>query len=148
MSEIKRCVFCAVSVAELPGSIPYEDADVFALMDLHPVTPGHLMIIPRRHISSLADLPPELGQKLFSVGQQAAAALRASTLRCDGINLWLSDGEAAFQEVPHVHLHVIPRFEGDQFSIQANHQHATRADLERTSELVRVAFARLGHRSE
>ena len=66
----------------------------------------------------LADLDPEDGAAVFETGRRAAAALRASSLRCEGVNLFLADGEAAGQEVFHVHLHVLPRYEGDGFGLR------------------------------
>jgi diadenosine tetraphosphate (Ap4A) HIT family hydrolase len=82
-----------------------------------PVNPGHLLVIPKFHAESLADLEPNLGALLFRAAQHLGAALRRSTLRCQGLNLFLADGEAASQLVPHLHLHVIPRFTGDSFKL-------------------------------
>jgi len=86
-----------------------------AIMDIRPINPGHLLVIPVTHATYLADLEPRVGGALFGVAQGLAAALRRSGLRCEGINLLLADGEAAGQEVFHVHLHVLPRFRGDGF---------------------------------
>jgi histidine triad (HIT) family protein len=88
-------------------------------MDIRPVTPGHLLVIPRRHAPYLADLDEATGARMFVVAQRLAAALRASGLQCEGVNFFLADGEAAFQEVFHAHLHVFPRFAGDSFRISA-----------------------------
>ncbi len=71
------------------------DARVTAFLDIRPVTPGHLLVVPNEHLVYLADVPEPLGAHLFVVGQRLAAALRASGLPCDGINLYLADGEAA-----------------------------------------------------
>jgi diadenosine tetraphosphate (Ap4A) HIT family hydrolase len=86
-------------------------------MDLRPVTPGHLLVVPRAHADGLAGLDPEDGAQMFRVAQVAAAAMRRSSLRCEGVNLFLADGEAAGQEVFHVHLHVVARFDGDEFGL-------------------------------
>ena len=82
-------------------------------MDIRPVNPGHVLVIPSSHAAFLAELDPESGADLFRVGQRVAAALRRSDLGCEGVNLLLADGEAAGQEIFHVHLHVIPRHRGD-----------------------------------
>ena len=84
-------------------------------MDIQPVNPGHVLIIPISHARGLAELDVAVGCRLFSVGQRVAAALRKSGIRCEGVNFLLADGEAAGQEVFHVHLHVFPRFKGDGF---------------------------------
>ena len=77
-------------------------------------------MIPKRHAPFLADLDEATGARMFTVAMRLAQALRASGLRCEGINLFLADGEAAFQEVFHTHLHVFPRFVGDTFRVDAD----------------------------
>jgi diadenosine tetraphosphate (Ap4A) HIT family hydrolase len=90
---------------------------VVAFLADAPVNPGHLLVIPTSHARGLADLDPDLGAPAFAAAQRLAAALRASALHCEGINLFLADGEAASQLVAHLHLHVIPRFAGDHFEL-------------------------------
>jgi histidine triad (HIT) family protein len=87
-------------------------------MDIQPVVTGHLLVIPRVHAANLADLDPDTGAHLFRVGMKLAAAVRRSTLRCEGINFFLADGVAAGQDVFHVHLHILPRFQGDNFGFR------------------------------
>jgi diadenosine tetraphosphate (Ap4A) HIT family hydrolase len=77
-----------------------------------------VLVVPRTHATYLADLDAEDGSALFEAGRIAAAALRASSLRCEGVNLFLADGEAAGQDLFHVHLHVIPRHDGDGFGFR------------------------------
>src|SRR5829696_4475968 len=114
------CIFCAIAAGSAPVSIVYDDAELLAFMDIRPVTPGHLLVIPKRHAPFLADLDEATGARMFTVAMRLAQAVRASGLRCEGINLFLADGEAAFQEVFHTHLHVFPRFAGDTFRIDAD----------------------------
>ncbi len=111
-----RCVFCRVVRGDAPASVVYHDELVTAFMDIGPVNPGHLLVVPNAHAASLADLTERDGQHIFPVGQRLAMALRRSGIRCDGVNLFLADGEAAGQDVFHVHLHVLPRFVGDGLS--------------------------------
>lgn len=102
-------------------------------MDIQPINPGHLLVIPNQHLPDLASLSPEIGKHLFAIGQKLAAALRRSSVQCEGINLFLADGKAAMQDVFHVHLHVIPRFEGDGFGFTFSPRYAelpTRDELE------------------
>ena len=96
----------------------YRDQLCSALMDIQPVNPGHILIIPNLHATYLADLPPETGAHMFQVAQRVAQALRESGVRCQGVDLFLADGEAAGQDVFHVHLHVIPRYRGDGFGFR------------------------------
>jgi histidine triad (HIT) family protein len=84
-------------------------------MDIGPINAGHLLVVPIEHSTYLSDLDPRVGGLLFRVAQTLSAAVRTSGLKVEGINLLLADGEAAGQEVFHVHLHVLPRFRGDGF---------------------------------
>ena len=112
------CLLCRLTRRELEVSLVHEDERAVTFMDIQPVVRGHMLVVPRAHAPYLADLDPEDGAQLFRVGRLAAAALRASTLRCEGVNFFLADGEAAGQEVFHVHVHVIPRFAGDGFGLR------------------------------
>ena len=120
LSPSGDCIFCAIVAGSAPASIVYDDVELLAFMDIRPVTPDHLLIIPKRHAPYLADLDEATGAQMFTLAMRLAGALRASGLRCEGINLFLADGEAAFQEVFHTHLHVFPRFVGDTFRIAAD----------------------------
>lgn len=73
----------------------------------------------RAHAVGLADLDEADGRQMFAVGQRLAAALRRTDLRCEGVNLLLADGEAAMQEIFHIHLHVFPRYAGDRFRLDS-----------------------------
>lgn len=114
------CIFCQISAGRSPASIFYSDALVLGLMTIGPVNEGHTMIIPKHHVAYLSELDEAVGQHLFTITQRTALAIRTSGLRCEGINLFLADGEAAFQEVFHLHMHVFPRFSGDQFQLLAD----------------------------
>src|SRR4029453_13486029 len=115
-----------------------------AFMDIQPVNPGHLLIIPKQHASFLADLREAPGPHLFRVAMRMAEALRRSGIRCEGVNLFLADGEAAFQEVFHVHLHVFPRFAGDPFKIEADWSvRPALAELDAVAATIRSAVTAL-----
>jgi histidine triad (HIT) family protein len=128
------CVFCRILAGELPASFVYRDDRCAAFMDIRPVNAGHLLVIPIRHAAYLADIDPSEAADIMKVGHSAAAALCASGVRCEGVNLFLADGKAAMQEVFHVHLHVIPRFRGDgfrlHFSPEYYTQHPERSELD------------------
>jgi diadenosine tetraphosphate (Ap4A) HIT family hydrolase len=111
-------------------------------MDIQPVVRGHALVVPRAHATYLADLDPEDGAEIFRAGQRAAAALRASSLRCEGVNLFLADGEAAGQDVFHVHLHVIPRYEGDGFGLRLppGYSIRPRAELDEAAAALRQSW--------
>lgn len=96
------------------------------------------------YAANLAALDEITGQRLWTVAQRTAAALRASGLRCEGVNLFLADGETAFQEVFHVHLHVFPRYTGDGFTISADwSKRPPREALEATAVVLGGAYRAL-----
>ncbi|WP_225727747.1 MULTISPECIES: HIT family protein [unclassified Nocardia] len=135
-------IFGEIIAGRAPASKVYEDDDVLAFMDIRPLTPGHLLVVPKVAARSLAELDPAIGGKLFQVGQRLAAALRASEVGCDGVNFFLADGVTAGQEVFHVHLHVIPRTAGDGFGLRARPTHPRRADLDYLATSIRGALNR------
>ena len=135
------CVFCDIVNGRAPASVVYEDEQLISFLDINPVTEGHLLIIPRVHRAYLADLEPSEFSAMALLGQRLGAALRRSGLRCEGINLFYADGEAAFQEVFHAHLHVFPRYEGDSFRISADWDGPLpRADLDEGAAKIRSAL--------
>ncbi len=138
----QHCVFCAIVAGREPASFVYSDDAIVAFLDIRPVNTGHLLVVPRAHAPSLAELDEPLGTRMFTVAQRLASALRASGLPCQGVNLFLADGEAAGQEVGHVHLHVLPRFAGDGFRISARWLTPDRADLDHAAGLIRAASPR------
>ncbi len=111
------CIFCAIVAGEAPASVVYQDNVCSAFLDIQPVNLGHLLVVPNVHATYLADLHEDTGANLFRVAHRLAGSLRRSGLPCEGVNLFLADGEAAMQEVLHVHLHVFPRFSGDGFGL-------------------------------
>jgi histidine triad (HIT) family protein len=129
------CVFCGIVAGELPASRVFEDDQVLAFLDIRPVNPGHLLVVPKAHAEFLADLPPETGARVFEAARRLAAALRACGVRCEGVNLILADGEAAGQEVPHLHLHVIPRWSGDGFGFRHSGTYGRNPDRAELDEI-------------
>ncbi len=133
-------MFCQIVAGEAPASWVAEDDTVVAFMRIGPVTPGHLLVVPRSHLPYLADLSDEVGAEMFTMARRLAAALRRTDLRCDGINLFYADGEAAFQDVFHAHLHVFPRFADDGFTIDADSEaQPDRAELDEIASRIRAA---------
>ncbi len=114
----QRCVFCRIVAGTGPVSLVYEDDLVLVFPTLHPVNQGHLFIVPKRHCETLQDLDEPTAAHAMTVAKRMAAAIRASGVKCEGINLFVADGEPAGQEVPHFHLHVYPRYQGDGFGFR------------------------------
>jgi histidine triad (HIT) family protein len=141
------CVFCSIVKGVAPASMVYADDRVMAFMDLQPVNSGHVLVIPKAHFAGLSELDPETGAHMFKAAMRVAEALRHSSIRCEGINLFLADGEVAFQDIFHVHLHVIPRCRDDGFGLKfgPNYGHKpTRRELDEVAEKIRAAMLQRG----
>ncbi|PMB05507.1 HIT family protein [Fischerella thermalis CCMEE 5273] len=131
------CIFCDIVEKKAPASIVFEDDKVLAFLDISPVNTGHTLIIPKKHAATLSDVSSLDLARMMVVAQAIGKAIRTSDLRCEGVNLFLADGEAAFQEVFHCHLHVFPRFTGDSFRVDADwSKQPDRAQLERVAEQI------------
>lgn len=141
ISAMHQCVFCQIVAGESPASIFYEDDIVLGFMTIGPVTAGHAMIIPKQHAAYLADLDGETGRHLWAITQRTAAAIRESGVRCEGINLFLADGEAAGQEIFHLHIHVFPRYAGDPFKVVVDWDvKPSREELNQVAQQIRLAY--------
>jgi histidine triad (HIT) family protein len=116
MEPVDDCAFCNLIQGAGEVSICHEDADAVAFMDIVPVNPGHVLVVPRVHYGSMLDVPQELAVHLFRVTMRLAAAARRVT-GCDDMNIVVNSGPGAGQVVPHYHVHIIPRRKGDGFSI-------------------------------
>jgi histidine triad (HIT) family protein len=112
------CIFCNIVTGNEPSSTVYEDEVCLAFMDIQPVNPGHMLVIPKLHFRDLIDLPADIGAHLFQVAQRIVVSLPKTDVKVEGVDLFLAHGEAAGQEIFHIHLHVIPRFSGDGFGFR------------------------------
>lgn len=129
---MSECPFCNILAGNLPGSFVYQDEICSAVMDIQPINAGHLLVMPNEHIPDLTSISPEIVSHIILVTQKLAYAIRESGVQCEGINLFLADGKAAMQEVPHFHLHIIPRYQDDGFGFQFSPRYAelpTREEL-------------------
>ena len=115
------CVFCSIVSGKGPASVVYQDETVMAIMSIGPINPGHTLVIPTKHAGRLAALDEADGLHMFRIAMRLDQAIRASRVRCEGVNLHLADGETAGQDVFHVPLHVIPRFAGDSFKLEIDY---------------------------
>ncbi|WP_423743578.1 HIT family protein (plasmid) [Haladaptatus sp. SPP-AMP-3] len=106
------CIFCQIVAGDIPSKTVYEDESVLAFLDVNPLAPGHTLVISKDHHETLDDLPDDAAADLFSVLHDLTPAVETA-VDADASNVAFNNGEAAGQEVPHVHGHVIPRFDGD-----------------------------------
>lgn len=115
-----NCIFCRIIAGEIPSAIVYEDEDFKAIMDISPAAKGHTIILSNRHYANLFELGDETAAKALLVARKVAKAIQAE-LHCEGMNLLQNNGEAAGQTVFHFHMHLIPRYSGDQVKTTWTH---------------------------
>jgi diadenosine tetraphosphate (Ap4A) HIT family hydrolase len=123
------CIFCDIIAGKAEASIVYEDELVVAFMDLYPINPGHVLVVPRVHYEHLSDIPEDTGAALFRATQRIERAIWKLEPRCLGTNLLQSNGKDAGQEIFHAHMHIIPRFANDSFRFKFNAQKPGRTAL-------------------
>ena len=130
------CIFCKIVAGEVPAQRVDEDEHTIAFMDLNPWTRGHALVIPRRHSRNLYDADD--GDLAHTVQTAKRLALRMrDRLDCDGVNLINSCEPAAWQTVFHLHVHVIPRYDGDPLQLPTRPQEGDEDELAAVAEELR-----------
>ena len=122
------CIFCKVLAGELPSEKVYEDDYAIGVMDINPWTRGHAVVFPRTHAADLFEIEDDELQCVAVAAKRVAAKMR-DTLGCDGVNLLQSNGRAAWQTIFHLHVHVIPRYDGDPLELPIRPQPAEPDEL-------------------
>jgi diadenosine tetraphosphate (Ap4A) HIT family hydrolase len=139
-AQTADCIFCAIIRGDAPATFLHQDEMVVAVMDTRPVQPGHLLVVPRAHAKLIPELEGGILARLWSVATELNRALRASSPLTEAVSVYVADGEAAGQEVAHVHIHLIPRRTGDGFGFRFPPGYGTeppRAELETIAERIR-----------
>lgn len=137
----EQCVFCEILNGTSPASMVYEDDTVVAFMDIQPITQGHMLVMPREHAVLMTDINETAAMRTFRVARKLAAVAR-HTLGASGVNIIVMDGESAFQDVPHFHVHVIPRYTKDGFGLtfpSSYERPPARAQLDAIAAALRAA---------
>ncbi len=106
------CIFCKIVAGDVPCAKVYEDDRALAFMDIMPLNRGHLLVIPKEHFGNILEISPELYGHLCTVIARLSRAVQA-VVEPDGMNIMQLNGKAANQVVPHLHIHIVPRFAGD-----------------------------------
>jgi histidine triad (HIT) family protein len=108
----KPCIFCSILSGQLPSAQVYKDPNFLVIMDKYPINRGHTLVIPTKHYDTLLHMPPEEVGRLYAMVPSVARAVVAA-VGADGFNVGQNNGIAANQIVPHVHVHIVPRFADD-----------------------------------
>ena len=132
-------VFTRIINRELPAQILYEDERFIAILDINPVNHGHALVITKDEVPDFDSLNPELLGPLFETVQRVARGVVRGT-RAEGFNIMTSNGSAAGQEIRHLHIHIIPRFEGDGFTHWKSTTYSDEDDMKRIGEAIKDAM--------
>jgi len=119
MATDSKCIFCKIVRGEIPCYLVYEDAAVLAFLDIGPLAPGHLLLIPKNHYATMDELPEAEAQALGAVLPRLTSVVRRVT-GAAGVNILQNNGRVAGQEVDHVHVHLIPRRDQDGLGYRWN----------------------------
>ena len=133
------CIFCKIVRKEIPAAFVYENHETFAFMDIKPTNPGHVLVVPKEHHADFASTPPDQLGDIAAVAQRVGKAAMAE-LGAPGFNIAVNNGRAAGQLVDHMHLHVIPRYEGDGLELWHGKPYAE-GEMERVAEKLKNALA-------
>lgn len=107
------CTFCQIARKQALASLVYEDENVIAFLDLRPLNEGHTLVIPKEHYETIFEIPQELIAYLHGIVKRVAVAVKEAT-KADGISIIQQNGKAANQDIFHLHVHVVPRYEGQK----------------------------------
>jgi len=137
----ESCEFCRVAKREVESSVVFEDERTMAFMDIRPVNDGHTLVIPKAHYENIYDIPDDEVAYLYRTVKMVAGAVREA-VKAEGISITQHNGRAALQRVFHMHVHVIPRYEGQRFPRPDELSVARREKLEETATRIRRYFGR------
>lgn len=133
------CIFCKIAKGSIPSATIYEDRRFRVIMDINPASKGHCLIIPKEHFDNIYDLDVETAGRLFSLATCIARALR-DALGCEGLNIVQNNGKIAGQTVFHFHLHLIPRYQGDDVKVGWIPHESRAEDLEAIRKAIKAAI--------
>lgn len=136
----EHCVFCKILAGDVPAAKVYEDDKALAFLDIAPFNFGHTLVIPKAHCHGLSDMPGEYRDALFAAATKIAPAVLRVT-GATGFNLLLNNGSVAGQEVPHAHLHIIPRFVDDKVLLGASQKKYEGDELDEMKEKIQAKIA-------
>ena len=113
---MSNCIFCKIANGEIPSATLYEDEDFRVILDLGPASKGHALILPKAHAANIYEISDDMAAKAMILAKKMATKM-TEALKCDGFNIVQNNGGPAGQTVFHFHMHLIPRYEGDQVGI-------------------------------
>ena len=136
------CVICSIVEGRIPAQRVYEDEQCLAFLDIRPVAPGHTMLVPKTHAPRIEDLSSEQAKALFTALHKILAPIR-DAVGADATTIGVNNGPGSGQEVPHIHIHILPRRRGDNGGIVQQLGPGGEGDLAVTAEKIRARIAAL-----
>jgi histidine triad (HIT) family protein len=130
-----NCLFCKIIAGEIPAQKVYEDEKVVAILDIKPVNPGHVLVLPKEHFADIFETPDDLLTELIKVVKKIGMATKKA-IGADGINIGINNGLAAGQLIFHTHIHVMPRIENDGHQLFSGKDYAL-GEMEAMGEKIR-----------
>lgn len=137
---MENCIFCKIANGEIPSATLYEDEDFRVILDLGPASKGHALILPKTHAANIYEISDEMAAKAMVLAKKMASKL-TEVLNCDGFNIVQNNGECAGQTVFHFHMHLIPRYKGDNVGITWNPGELTDEDKEEILSKVKAQLS-------
>ncbi len=123
------CIFCKIVRKQAPSSVIYEDNTILVFLDIRPLNMGHTLVIPKAHYVDIFDIPEKELSQMYKVAKQVSFAVKKAT-NADGISIIQQNGKAAGQDIFHIHVHVVPRFEGQKLPPFSELKEVERAKLD------------------
>jgi histidine triad (HIT) family protein len=130
------CIFCRIVRKQAPASCVYEDEKVMAFLDVRPLNEGHTLVIPKEHYDTIFEIPEELIAYLHRIVKRVSFAVKKAA-KADGISIFQQNGKAAGQEIFHLHVHVVPRYEGQKLIRFSEISEANRENLDQNAANIR-----------
>lgn len=130
-----ECIFCKIVAGEIPCAKVFESDTMLAFLDIAPVNAGHALVLPKKHYPTLWEMPEELGKDLLAAVKAVADAVKQET-GAQGLNVMQNNYEAAGQLVPHVHFHLIPRFDDDGLKLWPQESYEDPEEMRRLAEAI------------
>ena len=136
MTFDESCIFCKIVRKQAPSSIIYEDEAVMVFLDIRPLNMGHTLVIPKAHYVDIFDIPQNLLSQVHKVAKLVSFAVKKAT-SADGISIIQQNGKAAGQDIFHLHVHVVPRFEGQKLPAFSDLKEVERAKLDAMAKKIK-----------
>jgi histidine triad (HIT) family protein len=129
------CIFCQIAKGEIPAEKVYESDEILAFLDIHPVNPGHTLVISKQHFENIQSVPEDILTEMIVATKFLSKAIMAG-VKAEGFNLGLNNGKIAGQIVPHLHFHIMPRFKDDDLVLWQGKKYQE-GEIEKVAQAIR-----------